>query len=249
MAKKEKHCDRSGPDDEWLGDCWDPVAFDPEHRLVVSAAFGRRTEELTEVLVEDFHRRTQGRLMALMTSDEYPTYAQVIKEVYGVEVTPQRTGRPGRPASPYKEVPQGLLYATVHKRREGNRVAGVETRLVYGSAGALAAALADSSVSGRVNTSFVERHNGTDRNRNGRKARKTYRFSKDRWVHEAVGRLTLYSYNFCWAVRTLRERGPDGRWQQRTPAMAAGLADHVWTMEEWLTFPGVQRPRPAAEPG
>ncbi len=53
----------------------------------------------------------------------------------------------------------------------------------------------------------------------------------------------MYSYNFCWAVRTLRAKDKDkeGRWQNRSPAMAAGLADHVWSMAEWLAFPVVQR--------
>ncbi len=53
------------------------------------------------------------------------------------------------------------------------------------------------------------------------------RFSKDRRVHEAITYYTLYRYNFCWVVRTLRRRDEQGRWQRRTPAMAAGLADHV----------------------
>jgi hypothetical protein len=52
--------------------------------------------------------------------------------------------------------------------------------------------------------------------------------------------LTFYSYNFCWPVRTLRERDSEGMWRKRTPAMAAGLADHVWSLTEWLTFPAVQ---------
>jgi len=52
---------------------------------------------------------------------------------------------------------------------------------------------------------------------------------------------TLYSYNFCWTVRTLRQKDEQDKWQQRTPAMAAGLTDHVWSLEEWLTFLGVQR--------
>jgi hypothetical protein len=52
---------------------------------------------------------------------------------------------------------------------------------------------------------------------------------------------TRYRYNFCWPVRTLRVRGDDRRWQERTPAMSAGLADHVWSLEEWLSFPAVQR--------
>ena len=50
----------------------------------------------------------------------------------------------------------------------------------------------------------------------------------------------LYSDNFCWAVRTLRTKDEQGRWQQRTPAMAAGLADQVWSLEDWLTLPAVQ---------
>ncbi len=91
-----------------------------------------------------------------------------------------------------------------------------------------------------VSTSYLERQNATDRHRNARKGRKTYRFSKDWDVHVAVTALTMYSYNFCWAVRTLRERDDQGKWQQRTPAMVAGLADHVWTLEEWFTLPGVQ---------
>ena len=47
-------------------------------------------------------------------------------------------------------------------------------------------------VSKKVNTSYLERHNGTGRNRNGRKGRKTYCFSKDWDVHEAVTYFTTY---------------------------------------------------------
>ena len=84
------------------------------------------------------------------------------------------------------------------------------------------------------------RYHGTDRNRNGRKVRRTACFSKDWQVHNAVTYFTMYSYNFCWPVRTLRVRQTGGWWQKRTPAMAAGLADHVWSLTEWLTFPVVQ---------
>jgi len=48
------------------------------------------------------------------------------------------------------------------------------------------------------------------------------------------------SYNFCWPVRTLAFRDEEGRLRGRSPAMAAGLADHVWSMSEWLSFPAVQ---------
>ena len=92
-----------------------------------------------------------------------------------------------------------------------------------------------------MNISFVERQNGTDRNRNARKVRKSYCFSKDWSVHRAITYFTMYSDNFCWPVRTLRVKGEDGTWQQQTPAMAAGLADHVRSLSEWLTLPAVHQ--------
>jgi len=215
VGKKEKHCDPDDPDDDNQGDHWDHVAFDPEHRLVVSLVTGKRAPEHTQVLVEDFSRRTEGRVMNLMTSDENPAYAEAILQVYGEEVQPQRRGKRGRKPKPVKVPPQELTYATVHKTREGNRVVKVEPRVVYGTVLAVAAALAGSAVSAAVNTVFVERHNGTDRNRNARKVRKTYGFSKDWDVHAAMTAFTMYSYNFCWPVRTLREGSRRKGYRQR----------------------------------
>jgi hypothetical protein len=86
-----------------------------------------------------------------------------------------------------------------------------------------------------VNTAFIERQNGTDRNRNSRKVRQTCGFSKNWQVHEAMTYFTMYSYNFCWPVRTLRNEGCG-----RTPAMAAGLSDRIWSIEDWITTPAIQ---------
>ena len=94
-------------------------------------------------------------------------------------MVPPRTGRPGRPRKPYKVAPAGLNYATVHKTRKKGRVVAVTTRVIFGTAATVAAAVEASAVSRTVNTAFVERHNGTDRNRNARKLRKTYCVSKD----------------------------------------------------------------------
>jgi IS1 family transposase len=240
VGKKQKNCD---PDDARCGDCWDHVALDPEARLVVSLVVGKRTADATRALVRDFWRRTGGRAMRLMTSDEYPAYEEAIRAAYGRVVVPPRTGRPGRPRSPYTVVPPTVTYATVHKERENGRVVRVRTRVVFGTAAAVAQAVAASAVGRVVNTSFVERHNGTDRNRCGRKVRKSYGFSKDWQTHRAATVFSYFSYNFCWPVRTLRVRGEHGRWQKRTPAMAAGLTDHVWSLVEWVTYPArhVQR--------
>jgi len=237
VGRKQKNCD---PEDARRGDCWDHVAVDPESRLVVSVVVEKRTTEATRALVADFRRRTGGRVPRLITSDEYPVYADAIRSAYGQVVTPPRTGRPGRPRQPYTELPAAVTYATVHKERSDNRVVRVSLRVVFGTLAAVALALLASAVSRAVNTCFVERHNGTDRHRCSRKVRKSYAFSKDWDVHRAATVFSYFSYNFCWPVRTLRQRGADGRWRPRTPAMAASLTSHVWPLTEWLTFPAVQ---------
>jgi IS1 family transposase len=239
VAKKEARCDPDDPGDDRKGDHWDHVALDPDHRLVVSVVTGKRTAENTEALVRDFRRRTSGRLMSLITTDEYAPYRGAVLEAYGETVTPPRSGKRGRPRKAYKVPPAGLTYATAHKTRVEGRVVKVEQRIIFGTAEAAGTALARSAPSRAVNTSFVERQNGTDRNRNARKARKSYCFSKDWSVHRAITFFTMYSYNFCWPVRTLRVECEEGTWQRRTPAMAAGLADHVWSLSEWLTLPAV----------
>jgi hypothetical protein len=176
-----------------------------------------------------------------MTSDEYPAYATAIEEVFSEPVPAPPRRRPGRPrVVPERRLPDEVIYATVHKHRENNHVIAVEARQVFGSAEGLEDLLGESAASQRVNTSFVERQNATDRHRNARKGRKTYRFSKDWQVHEAMTDLTLYGYNFCWRVRTLRVKDEQGRWQERSPALAAGLTDHVWTWAEWFNRPAIQ---------
>jgi IS1 family transposase len=241
VGKKEAHCDRDDSADDHKGDYWDHVAYDPEHRLVVAVVPGARDAEGTEALVGEFHRRTEGRTMRLMTSDAYPAYEAAILATYGETITPPRAGKPGRPKGPFQVPPEGLVYATVEKVKRKGRVVEILTRVVFGTMAAMAAALKGSPVSKSINTSLVERQHLTDRHHNARKSRKTYRFSKDWRYHEAATFFTLYGYNFCWPVRTRREPIGEGRWRQRTPAMAAGLADHVWTINEWISRPVVLR--------
>jgi hypothetical protein len=241
VAKKQKHCDPDNPADARRGDNWDHVGFDPEHRLVVSVVPGKRTAENAEAVLADFKNRTDGRTMSLITTDEYAPYQGAILKAYGRCVVPPRTGKPGRPAGPQWFAPPELNYATVHKTREKGRVVKVETRVIFGCEQTVQAALKASSVSRHVNTAFIERQNGTDRNRNARKVRKTSCFSKDWDVHDAVTYFTMFSYNFCWPVRTLAQLDAAGRLHPRTAAMAADLTDHVWPLREWLSFPFIQR--------
>jgi IS1 family transposase len=211
VFKKQEHCDPDDPADDHKGDWWDHVAYDPEHRLVLCVVPGARDAESVEEVVDEAQQRTGGRVPDLMTSDDYPAYETAILHAYGATVTPPRTGRPGRPKAPYQAPPPGLTYATVTKRREKGRVVAIGTRVVFGTIAAVLAALGASKVSRAINTAFVERENATDRHRDARKARKTYRFSKDWRFHEAVTYLTLYTYNFCWPVRTLAVKDDRGQ--------------------------------------
>ncbi|WP_437538177.1 transposase [Sorangium sp. So ce726] len=87
----------------------------------------------------------------------------------------------------------------------------------------------------KASTAYVERQNGTHRSQNGRMRRLCYAFSKKFDNHRAAASLHYVAYNLCWVVKTLRV----------TPAMQAGLTDHVWTVDELLD---ALMTEPAGEP-
>jgi len=158
---------------------------------------GERSAENCKEAVREVHARTEGRGAMLLTSDAYPAYATAIEEVYGEWVRPPRKPGPGRPPSPRRELPAGLVYATVCKKREKGRVVEVIRSVVFGMWCLLDCWLRRSKVSNTINTSFVERNNATDRHQNARKHRKTYCFSKSKRMHDAATYFVSYSYNFC----------------------------------------------------
>jgi hypothetical protein len=216
------------------GQNWDHTAIDAESRLLLSIIPGKRTADNCVKLIEDVKKRTDGRTSLLFTSDEHAPYASAIKNAYSIK---NETDSLSSAVATEAVMPSELCYATVSKKRENGRVVKVVRKLVFGISMLLAVMLQGSTASNTINTSFVERNNGTDRMQNSRKARKTYGFSKDWDVHNAVTYFIAFSYNFCWPVRTLRKKDGEGNWQPRTPAMAAGLAKHVWTTEEWISYP------------
>jgi hypothetical protein len=193
-------------------------------------------------VVHETKQRTGGRVLRLMTSDAYPADETAILAAYGQDQTTTPSGRESRRLVPEKVPPPERNSATVEKRREKGRVVEVLTRTVFGTMAAVLAALGESSVSRWINTSFLERQNATDRHRNAREVRTTYTFSKDWRVHESMTYFSMDSDHFCWPVRTLTVRDERGHLRRRTPAMAAGLADPVGTLREWITMPCVQCP-------
>src|SRR5262249_61585977 len=153
-------------------------ALDAEHRLVLSVVPGRQSVEQTLELVRDVARRTGGQPLNLFTSDENPAYAVALLEGYGVLKQRRRKGRRGRKPRPVSVPPPELVYATVHKTRENNRVVQVETRRVYGTKAALAEALARPTRTTRGDTADGGRQKGTGRHRHARDGRQKYEVSQ-----------------------------------------------------------------------
>jgi hypothetical protein len=111
--------------------------------------------------------------------------------------------------------------------KDAHPLVKIDKRVASGTEDQVADVLCRSDTSKTVNTSYVERWNGTQRHINARKARKACTFSKELVFHVAATYLCLVVTNFCWQPRTLRQQVQDDppRYHYRTPAMAAGLTD------------------------
>src|SRR5262249_38996640 len=88
----------------------------------------------------------------------------------------------------------------------------------------------------QINTSVVERHNGTSRLRNQRKVRKTLAFSQTRRSHRWMSWLAVGLDNFCRPHRSVIIKQAD-QVTHRSPATAAGVTAHLWSTREWLLRP------------
>jgi hypothetical protein len=142
---------------------------------------------------------------------------------------PEYRGR-GRP--PTKKRPQaGWRYLQMVKQRQKGRVVGVvEAKTIYGDEQEVCRLLGQS-------TSYVERTHLSSRHMNGRLVRKTLGYSKELEMLRASSIWEDTVYNLGRALKTLRIESPkDGRrWIHRSPAMAAGLTDHIWEIEALLS--------------
>jgi hypothetical protein len=164
----------------------------------------------------------------------YPTQAlRVFREA-------RRTGRAGRPRL---VVPAGVAIAQVVKRYARRRVIGVAQRVVRGTADAVCARLAatQGSVAAVINTAYIERLNATFRAHLAPLVRRSRATARLTATVEAGMWLVGGCYNFCWPHRSLRRwrtpaDPPGAHWVERTPAMAAGLTNHRWALDELLTY-------------
>jgi IS1 family transposase len=230
-GKKEVHC---SPEEEECGDTWDHVAIDPTSKLVVSLEVGERTQEQTMTLVKDARSRLAPGCLPAIFTDAYEGYIQAILEAFGNRYPVPRKGTTGRRPKPKLRCPQGLVCAQVKKHYSGKRVEWTEIRPIFGK-GKLEATLAKLGFK-KVNTSAVERYNGTSRQRDRRKARKTLAFSRESRYHRWMSWLSVTLYNFCRSHRSLKQRR-DEEVHHRSPAVAAGLTNHIWSVRELLLCP------------
>lgn len=176
----------------------------------------------------------RSKQQPLFVSDELPHYADGLKELFHTVITQEPTGRPGRPQNPRKAVDTSLDYATVHKTRVNGRVVKVEKKVVYGSGDRIAETLKELP-GNTINTSFVERSNLNWRLWDAHLTRKSLLFAKSaRWL-KAKFAICVAFYNFIRPHETL-SRGKDRIFRPRTPAMAAGIASHVWTIKELISY-------------
>ena len=230
IGKKEKRLAPIEKLEGELGDAWIWIAFDAVNKVAIASVVGKRTQAHAVELLGEVKRVTV-RMPTLFSSDQLDQYGSALLEVYGTWMTPPRKPGPGRPPKPRLVPPDNLLYVQVVKKYQKYRVVKVTRKVVFGDPDRVAAILESSSVSRTINTSYIERYNGTVRHLDSRCARKTYRFSKCKDKHELQLALSLAYYHLCLPHRTLSKRHR----QPTTPFMSAGLTDHVWTMAELLT--------------
>lgn len=144
------------------------------------------------------------------------------------------TGRRGRP--PYR-LPGLIWLAQVVKRRVGPCLKEVVRRVVWGTLEQVMGQLAGTKTGEVINTSYIERLNATFRACLAGLTRRGRRQVRDEGVLERGMFLVGCVYNLCTEHRSLRVRQAEGKkWAERTPAMAAGWADHVWSIRDLLTF-------------
>ncbi len=141
----------------------------------------------------------------------------------------------GRPKKPVKEPDKDQVYGLVVKERKKGGIVGVTHRIICGAQRFVNSGL-------KISTSLLERLNLTIRHSLAPLGRKALNFSKKR---DNLKKLTIFFqayYNFARPHMSLREKAEIKeqlfvqRWAPRTPGMAAGLTDRVWSFRELLTF-------------
>jgi len=214
---------------------WMAMALQVSTRLWLGGVISpHRDRALIQGLVRQIRACALPRPL-LISVDGLETYVKAIRLIFR-EHTP---GRPQKGKSCW-QLWASLCITQVVKSYAKRRLVDVQHRIVQGTSEAVDGLIAHSQGQGGINTAFIERLNATWRARlhhlvrRGRGlARQVLTLERDMYLLGAV-------YNFCTfhgSLRTARPaEGMGRRWDQRTPAMAAGLTDHRWSVLELLSL-------------
>ena len=218
------------------GQQWIWISFAPECRLMLTAMVGPRTLGTAKTVIETTAAKVRG--IPAFFSDGFTCYFAALISIYYTIISFPLTGKPGRPKAPRIEPHPNLVYGQIVKEKKRGCLVTISTRVLAG-----AERLKELGLS--IGTSLIERLNLTLRQSLASLTRKTQKFCKKR--EQMQRRITFFQafYNMARPHQSLRlqlaiqEQLRVGvvcsKWQNRTPAMAVGIADHVWTFRELLT--------------
>jgi IS1 family transposase len=233
------------------GSSWLWTAMDPVSKLLLVMVVGDHSLAVAQAVVHQVKRRLAAHCLPVFLTDGLAHYKLALLTHFG------RWALAGEGAIKPRWFPvAGLIYAQVIKTVRRGRLVRAKQHVVFGSLEAVRARLG--RWGWKINTAFVERLNLTIRQHVAALGRRvlTRAQSPVGLSHQAM--LFLVYYNFCLVhaslhrpldtPQTTRGTGSPRRWQERTPAMAAGLTDHVWTLREVLLYrvPPVRPAQPVA---
>ena len=235
------------------GSIWMAMALMVSTRLWLGGVISRRRDK---ALIQQLADKVRGLALCrplLVAVDGLPSYVTAFKQAFRSKLP--RYGQRGR--AKLRVWSELHLVQVVKQRSQGSW--SVSRRIVQGSAQQIARLIQSSQGHGGINTAYIERLNGTFRQRLNNLARQTRTLARQPETLQVGMYVVGCVYNFCTYHHSLRvpyfltERSQ--RWLQRTPAIAAGLTDHRWRIEElfWFRVPPVpwtppkRRGRPSKE--
>jgi hypothetical protein len=225
-ATREK---KSYPETDESGQFWRSTMIDMDSRLRIARGIAKNETLASLEVFKTLKRRGHPDGPPPTISDGWGGIDEAMIEVYGV--VPEYCGRGRRPTK--KRAGSDWLYLQMVKQRdERGRLNGIKLRVQFGKMSEVIALLGKS-------TAYIERSNLTSRLFNGRQVRKTLAFSKDVAAYRAAAAWEDCYYNLVRPHKSLRLPAADNsprKWLPRTPAMAAKLTDHIWTVKELLTM-------------
>jgi hypothetical protein len=211
------------------GKAWIHAALAVTSRFLIDVRVGPRTLELAKELATSVAWSGGPDDTPLLLVDDHLPYPRAILEVFG-EIRHRRrhTGR-GRKKHPDLKLPDNLWVGVVKKiRSPTGSLLAVYTRALFGRKKDLRQRIVDLGIGAEINTSHLERLNGTMRGQQARLLRRTQSVSR---VEEHLQwSLWLWRDFYNWIH-------PHGSLQAQTPAMAQGMSDHVWSVAEYVTYP------------